>query len=116
MIRPPPTSTLFPYTTLFRSLQGVDQTALHVPRPRRTDGGIDEAFASAHRVEEVLRRMEPALVRRLDETFRLRPEVTLLEVRQRPVPVAAAQALATDRLLPDRSGHLGKIQHRAADP
>src|SRR5207247_1774195 len=43
-------------------LQGVDQTALHVPRPRGTDGGIDEAFASAHRVEEVLRRMEPALV------------------------------------------------------
>src|SRR2546425_310971 len=30
------------------------------------------------------------------------------------VPVAAAQALPADRLLPDRSGHLGEIEHRPA--
>src|SRR5438034_7065266 len=35
MIRPPPTSTLFPYTTLFRSLWnrgGITAEALHVPK------------------------------------------------------------------------------------
>src|SRR2546427_3694704 len=29
MIRRPPRSTLFPYTTLFRSREGVDETAIH---------------------------------------------------------------------------------------
>src|SRR2546427_3433183 len=70
MIRRPPRSTLFPYTTLFRS-----------PRSRRPDRGIDEAFASAHRVEEVFRRMEAALVRRLHEALRLRAEVVVQERR-----------------------------------
>src|SRR5437588_8544984 len=34
MIRPPPRSTLFPYTTLFRSS--------HTPRARTTTGGLHE--------------------------------------------------------------------------
>src|SRR5437867_3412147 len=60
--------------------------------------------------------MEAALVRRLHEAFRLRAEVALLEVGERPVPVPTAQALPADRLLADRSGHLGEVQHRAASP
>src|SRR6266704_1253884 len=97
-------------------LEGVDQPALHVAGPGRPDGGVDEPFAPAHRVEEVLSRIEAALVRRLDESLRLRAEVAFLEVRQGAVPVAATQALASDRLLSDRPGHLGQVQHRAPRP
>src|SRR5438105_7669876 len=43
MIRRPPRSTLFPYTTLFRSSGGIDANALQ--RPRRF-------FAAARNVEE----------------------------------------------------------------
>ena len=35
-------------------------------------------------------------------------------MRQGAVPVPAAQAFAPDRLLTDRPGHLGQVQHRAA--
>src|SRR5947209_3733683 len=100
----------------FEVFEGVDQPALHVPRPRRPDGRVDEPFPTSHRVEEVLRRVEAALVRRLDESFRLRAEVALPEVRQRAVPVAAAQPLATDRLLSNRPRHLGEVQHGTAGP
>src|SRR2546429_6241 len=100
----------------FEVFEGVDQPALHVPRPRRPDGRVDEPFPTSHRVEEVLRRVEATLVRRLDESFRLRAEVALPEVRQRAVPVAAAQPLATDRLLSNRPRHLGEVQHGAAGP
>src|SRR2546430_5781679 len=67
MIRRPPRSTLFPYTTLFRSLPGVsfEETALSVhskkkartrrrraaPEPR-TSAGAREASAAAGRSEE----------------------------------------------------------------
>src|SRR3712207_7511870 len=34
MIRRPPRSTLFPYTTLFRSREGVEREARHVEQPR----------------------------------------------------------------------------------
>src|SRR5207244_7184843 len=95
-------------------LEGVDQAALHVSRPRRPHRGVDEAFPSAHRVEEIFRRVETALVRRFHEALRLRAEVALLEMWEGAVPVAAAQALPADRLLPDRSGHLGEIEHRPA--
>src|SRR5258705_6170392 len=43
MIRRPPRSTLFPYTTLFRSQgigRGPDDRPWHVPRQRRAAGGI----------------------------------------------------------------------------
>src|SRR5205823_6464484 len=94
----------------------VDQPSLHVARAGRPHGGIDQAFPAAHRVEEVFRRMEAALVRRLDEAFRLRSEVSFLEVREGAVPISAAEPLPTDGLLADRSRHLGEVQHRAARP
>src|SRR3712207_9070790 len=48
MIRRPPRSTLFPYTTLFRSPQGVglrcvQQELLHVPGARRAALGAEAA-------------------------------------------------------------------------
>src|SRR2546430_12209755 len=47
MIRPPPRSTLFPYTTLFRSPEHVIQAAPHhrVATPRQMNHGV----APAHR-------------------------------------------------------------------
>src|SRR5256885_11548477 len=41
MIRRPPRSTLFPYTTLFRSLPG-DDVGQHAARHRATEGERDE--------------------------------------------------------------------------
>src|SRR5258706_7310326 len=38
MIRRPPRSTLFPYTTLFRSRDGQADLAVGLPRRRRVDG------------------------------------------------------------------------------
>src|SRR2546422_8585502 len=39
MIRRPPRSTLFPYTTLFRSLGGSTQTGTSISRLRRANAG-----------------------------------------------------------------------------
>src|SRR6059036_2491744 len=96
-----------PSSLTFRSSRALIRRRCMYP-----DRGVHEAFPSAHRVEEVFRRVETALVRRLHEALRLRAEIALLEMRERAVPVAAAQALPADRLLPDRSGHLGEIEHR----
>src|SRR5690348_17515185 len=54
MIRRPPRSTLFPYTTLFRSARAEDQRPLLLHRPARLrDVGADpEAPAAAARSEE----------------------------------------------------------------
>src|SRR3712207_8626009 len=54
MIRRPPRSTLFPYTTLFRSLGGVDGHRLGRRQPGRSAGGEVEARA-----------VQPALDRRV---------------------------------------------------
>src|SRR2546430_3968731 len=45
MIRRPPRSTLFPYTTLFRS---VELLAPHRHRPRREDAGEDDDGGQQH--------------------------------------------------------------------
>src|SRR3712207_7308250 len=47
MIRRPPRSTLFPYTTLFRSGPHTGPGALEGPRARR--GGVDEPMRSGPR-------------------------------------------------------------------
>src|SRR5205085_11393965 len=49
IIRPPPTPTLFPYTTLFRSKTGparCDHGADHVPIPRRDTARFDPPYAA----------------------------------------------------------------------
>src|SRR5437899_5114431 len=50
MIRPPPRSTLFPYTTLFRSIVGSSSTATVAAAPLRASGGLD--LATLRRSEE----------------------------------------------------------------
>src|SRR3712207_8138408 len=52
MIRRPPISTLFPYTTLFRSERQLDALALLVPRVRP-----DQAVGQAHRLVGI--RLDP---------------------------------------------------------
>src|SRR5207244_8034135 len=49
MLRRPPRSTLFPYTTLFRSLSALVDLAEHV---RRAKTKIDKEFLKAKRSEE----------------------------------------------------------------
>src|SRR3712207_8666336 len=46
MIRRPPRSTLFPYTTLFRSPRSLDQRQLDVPRPALLPGVQAEGRAA----------------------------------------------------------------------
>src|SRR5438067_7062769 len=48
MIRRPPSSTLFPYTTLFRSHEG-REGARRRPRDRRAEGGSARADHGDHR-------------------------------------------------------------------
>src|SRR5258708_26719579 len=53
MIRRPPRSTLFPYTTLFRSLRKVGDTNTQNPARWTADtGGVDTAMASAAKRSE----------------------------------------------------------------
>src|SRR5256885_10720653 len=51
MIRRPPRSTLFPYTTLFRSVGGALEHLLHVPDVA-IDGAADERRPAAQREGE----------------------------------------------------------------
>src|SRR2546430_5951802 len=53
MIRRPPRSTLFPYTTLFRSPVQADRVQLRVPGPRRGDGGSDAGRRSEEHTSEL---------------------------------------------------------------
>src|SRR2546427_4900099 len=45
MIRRPPRSTLFPYTTLFRSVRAVAELALWAVWSRSGDARVDELFS-----------------------------------------------------------------------
>ncbi len=61
-------------------LESVDESALHIPGPGRPNGGVHEAFATSHRMEEVLGGVEAGLVGRLHESLRLGAQVAFLEV------------------------------------
>src|SRR2546426_2741734 len=51
MIRRPPRSTLFPYTTLFRSLKGVEYV-YRSRKPHRVDGAIRVAAMIRHNLQD----------------------------------------------------------------
>src|SRR5258708_26545050 len=51
MIRRPPRSTLFPYTTLFRSLDLEDAQGRHLRRLARPDGGAQSLRSEEHTSE-----------------------------------------------------------------
>jgi len=91
------------------ALHRLDEPPLDVARLGGLDGGVNQALAAAHRVEEELLRGEAAQVRVLDEAARLGPIVVLGEVRQRPVEEAVRDALALDVLLADAGDHLRDV-------
>src|SRR3712207_6862537 len=77
MIRRPPRSTLFPYTTLFRSEGGVSGAAvaeaLRAPGPRRRAVAVDHRVfrRAAQRGAHVLVRAQPPLPRSEEHTSEL---------------------------------------------
>src|SRR3712207_7671094 len=100
MIRRPPRSTLFPYTTLFRSVQR-PHVALPTPRPPRRD---DAAEVVALRL----------LVHRFDEIAPFLTEALFSE----PDTLGAFRAMAT-ALQANGEGPVSDLVHRAivhADP
>src|SRR5206468_12423970 len=116
LIRPPPTSTLFPYTTLFRSVHG--REALRLRAAERNDP------AGARLLHGVagLRSADPGRPRRLDPRLVRLPRLRYLAhgfPRLRPLRQAGrspgddcagrARSLGRDRL------HHEDAQHRATD-
>src|SRR5438309_9263055 len=91
MIRPPPRSTLFPYTTLFRSLRPVslpgqtrrrrgvraDGVDLGVALPQAVSGCRAEGEAAAHRRGHDVRRVRAA-VRSEEHTSELQSQFHLV--------------------------------------
>src|SRR5690349_22835475 len=67
MIRRPPTSTLFPYTTLFRSLRVLADGVLPVAVPV----GVEAALVGQHRVVEVVGESDHEVVRSEEHTSEL---------------------------------------------
>src|SRR5256885_9460360 len=59
MIRRPPRSTLFPYTTLFRSLNAMDHLWRHVKRGALGDRPTESIDRSAERACEQILAMRP---------------------------------------------------------
>src|SRR3712207_2131708 len=102
MIRRPPRSTLFPYTTLFRSKQYMDRTAVHVQELRRLTGRLTDSY------EATLQALTRALDTRDEETEEHSQRVTRyseLIARRMRVPDAEIAEIARGALLHD----IGKI-------
>src|SRR5690606_41960353 len=96
-LRPPPTSTLFPYTTLFRSdrQRGIDQHADHrAAKPRRLS--LEVAGAAIALSRQAVRH--------------LRPRVTAARTGERSPGTSSADAhagLRTGPWVPPAAGGLG---------
>ncbi len=82
-----------------KTLHGLDQTTLDVPRLRGLDGRVDETLATAHGVKVELVRSEPGEVGVLHEAFALGAVVVLDEVRQGAVTEAKGDSLPLNVLL-----------------
>src|SRR3989441_6071660 len=102
MIRRPPRSTLFPYTTLFRSIRALDDDELDPPRPLReplvgdrgeVERGDDDptALAIVERSEEhtsELQSLAYLVCRLLLEKKKKKRNPTILHSSSRPKSVA----------------------------
>src|SRR5947209_17033109 len=75
MIRPPPRSTLFPYTTLFRSWQILDVLARYRRRQNRPDGHF--FFHRSHSLDRSHESSCPSAPPRKDRSFRDRKSTRL---------------------------------------
>src|SRR5687768_17866662 len=100
MIRRPPRSTLFPYTTLFRSAHGgvmPDVRTEQCRRPRILDPAIKHAIHLAKRSEEHTSELQS----RLHLVCRL-----LLEKKKKNIHNLLTLQIAGDNLLVDERVHL----------
>src|SRR3989442_8058777 len=96
MIRRPPRSTLFPYTTLFRSCTKPDDLAEIVERPSVARGATERAQVH-HRSEEHTSELQsrPHLVCRLLLEKKKQRELILEKVIQAP-PLSSGTFLVTE--------------------
>src|SRR3989442_11028470 len=95
MIRRPPRSTLFPYTTLFRSLFGRDDLLSAASRELAQQGLVDALAASRRAADDVFTR----LARRLDGEPGLTPVLRLREEFLRDGVWEEGLGVALDNLL-----------------
>src|SRR5687768_18187000 len=79
MTRLPPSSTLFPYTTLFRSHRQIGDEQGHTGEPRRGARGSSEE--RAHRSRKVSDDPQPARAERLDRAHRSEEHTSELQSR-----------------------------------
>src|SRR5438132_8900716 len=99
MIRPPPTSTLFPYTTLFRSLRGGGRRAAAALEQRPDRGAGQQVEAPRQRSEEHTSELQSHsdLVCRLLLEKKKRRETKIKGLRQtRNLPNMRDTAAVTD--------------------
>src|SRR5256885_15197220 len=80
MIRRPPRSTLFPYTTLFRSRRVLRRPTVDPPRPIRSKDCCALTVASASGRASLTKRPKPATGRRLDCETRMKMRSLLTKV------------------------------------
>src|SRR5258708_31030493 len=66
MIRRPPRSTLFPYTTLFRSISGFDPVRREVTR-RALEKLMEDGRVHPGRIEEIIDRVKKELFKSIKE-------------------------------------------------
>src|SRR3712207_7402470 len=82
MIRRPPRSTLFPYTTLFRSAELVDEEVRHADRRRPRDGHREGRVVKGRAPVEVPARGLGDLTRALARLARSEEHTSELQSRQ----------------------------------
>src|SRR5205823_6721867 len=101
MIRPPPTSTLFPYTTLFRSLQRVRPRARdHAGGFRRIGGLAVELFDRSEEHTSELQSLAYLVCRLLLEKKKGNRGEQVGRRRQRPHAIYICEVVIALRILP----------------
>src|SRR5258706_12145434 len=78
MIRRPPRSTLFPYTTLFRSWRALDAPDCPLTAEEREQAKRNRAFHLARRTLQDLRRVKSAIARSEEHTSELQSLTNLV--------------------------------------
>src|SRR5438067_6936918 len=100
MIRRPPRSTLFPYTTLFRSLRATQPRAAVPHEPSESAFIRVTAERSEEHTSELQSRFDLVcrlLLEKKNREARLEPGRSLLPVRRRQVPDDRLRVLVADR-------------------
>src|SRR3989454_12499415 len=73
MIRRPPRSTLFPYTTLFRSRLGADEVAVGVRQLEPNDESLDPAHQEERECRPEIQQPDPLVVGRREPALEPSP-------------------------------------------